>query len=88
VFGCAQEIDPSGRMLEYYERRGFTMHNDSGHKSFAEYYTTQAMKDAVAAFYAQDMQLGYRFETDGASIVPARYHDGRPAGELSYGDVV
>jgi len=75
-------------MLEYYERRGFTMHNDSGHERFAEYYTTQAMKDAVAAFYAQDMQLGYRFETDGASIMPARYHDGRPVGELSYGDVV
>jgi len=79
-------IDPSGKMLDYFNTKGFTMHNDSGHKMYFEYYKNQSMKDAVASFYQADMKLGYSFHTSGEKILPKRWADGKPAGELNYGD--
>ena len=53
------------------------MANDSGHKKYTEYYTNQTMRDVVASFYAPDMLLGYRFDSDGETFEPARYDDGK-----------
>ena len=72
-----QRIDPSGKLLEHYTKRGFTMANDSGHKKYTKYYKNQRMRDVVASYYASDMKLGYCFDTDGEFIKPARYQDGK-----------
>ena len=74
-------------MLEHYKTKGFTMHNDSGHKKYNDYYKDQRMKDAVASFYSQDMKLGYEFDTAGVLIKPSKYADGKAAAELNFGDV-
>ena len=81
-----QRIDPSGKMLEYYKNRGFTMHNDSGHKKYTSYFINEKMKSAVATFYAPDMNLGYKFESYKPPSKPARYADGKPAAQLNFGD--
>lgn len=82
-----QRIDPTRKMLEYYKTSGFTMGNDSGHKKYTTYYTDQTMKDAVASFYALDMNLGYTFDTYQEPITPSRYEDGKKAADLNFGDV-
>ena len=74
-------------MLEHYKIKGFTMHNDSGHKKYTTYYKNQRMKNAVAAFYSQDMELSYEFDTVGVGIKPTKYADGKPAADLNFGDV-
>ena len=74
-------------MLEYYAKSGFTMHNDSGHRKYTSYYKDDKMKNAVASFFAEDMRLGYKFETHGEAIKPARYNDGKSAMDLNFGDV-
>ena len=84
---AGQRIDATGKMLDYYVRNGFTMHNDSGHKKYTTYFTDRKMIDAVSKFYSVDMRLGYLFETYADPVAPARFHDGKPAKELNYGDV-
>ena len=37
-------IDPTGKLLETYKRLGFTMHNDSGHKPYTDYYDDKLKK--------------------------------------------
>ena len=74
-------------MLDYYKASGFTMSNDSGHKKYTAYYKDTTMRDAVAAFYSDDMKLGYGFETTVDDFKPARYEDGKAAVELNFGDI-
>jgi len=60
-----RRIDPTGRMLDRFRKNGFRILNDSGHRPYQEYFWEEGMKEAVAAYYAADMQLGYRFATRG-----------------------
>eukprot|EP00960_Hanusia_phi_P063699 765540-Hanusia_phi.AAC.8 len=83
-----KRIDPTGKLLEIYRKRGFVMHNDSGHKPYQDYFTDEQMKQQVAAKWPQDVRaLGYTFNFTGSKMNIAAYADGKAAAELMFGDV-
>eukprot|EP00286_Rhodomonas_abbreviata_P024472 CAMPEP_0181292380 /NCGR_PEP_ID=MMETSP1101-20121128/2475_1 /TAXON_ID=46948 /ORGANISM="Rhodomonas abbreviata, Strain Caron Lab Isolate" /LENGTH=453 /DNA_ID=CAMNT_0023396845 /DNA_START=245 /DNA_END=1606 /DNA_ORIENTATION=+ len=73
-------IDPTGHLLATFKKLGFTMHNDSGHKPYTEYFHDENMKNLVKKIWAADVaNLGYSFITEKERFEVAGYHDGHPA---------
>lgn len=78
-------IDPSGRLHELYDKEGFVMANDSGHKPYWEYYDEELRK-LVGEIYRLDIErLGYTFRSERDSLKVSTYRDGKSAHQLGWG---
>jgi len=79
-------IDPSGKLLSAYLELGFTMHNDSGHRKYSEYYKDKGYEYAVSMIWRDDVdRLGYNFSTFASMKNVSRYADGQNAAKMGWG---